>query len=71
MWANILAVYWYHPPDYWSYLDHATWVNIYIVKRFNAGGINFAFPTQTLHLAGDEKRPLEVGERVVSKEKAL
>jgi MscS family membrane protein len=38
------------------------------VERFNAEGINFVFPMQTLHLAGDEKRPLDVGQQVVSKE---
>mgnify|MGYP001824302327 CR=1 FL=1 len=67
---NILVIYWYHPPNYWDYLDHATWVNIQIKERFNAEGIDFAFPTQTLHLAGDDKRPLDVGQRQVSKEEA-
>jgi MscS family membrane protein len=67
---NILVIYWYHPPDYWEYLDHATWVNTQIVERFNAEGIDFAFPTQTLHLAGDEKRPLDLGQRMVSKDDA-
>jgi MscS family membrane protein len=57
---NILVIYWYHPPEYWEYLDHAHWVNVQIMERFNAEGIDFAFPTQTLHLAGDEKRPIEV-----------
>jgi len=60
---NILVIYWYHPPDYWGYLDHATWINLQIKERFNAEEIDFAFPTQTLHLAGDEKRPLDVGHR--------
>ena len=60
---NILVIYWYHPPDYWAYLDHATWVNLQIKERFNAEGIDFAFPTQTLHLAGDENQPLDVGQR--------
>ena len=55
---NIVAFYWYHPPDYWEYLAHATWINTQIMDRFNAEGIDFAFPTQTLHLAGDDKRPL-------------
>jgi MscS family membrane protein len=36
------------------------------MERFNAEGIDFAFPTQTLHLAGDEKRPLDIGQRQVS-----
>lgn len=60
---NILVIYWYRPPDYWDYLDHATWINLQIKERFNAEGIDFAFPTQTLHLAGDENRPLDVGQR--------
>ena len=67
---NILVIYWYHPPDYWAFLDLASWINTRIVERFNAEGIDFAFPTQTLHLAGDEKRPLGVGQRVVSKDDA-
>jgi MscS family membrane protein len=66
---NILVIYWYHPPVYWDYLDHATWINLQIKERFNAEGIDFAFPTQTLHLAGDEKRPIDVGQRVISEEK--
>ncbi len=65
---NILMVYWYHPPEYWDYLKHAHWVNVQIKERFEAEGIDFAFPTQTLHLAGDEKRPLNVGQRWVSDE---
>ena len=62
---NIMVVYWYHPADYWAYCAHAEWVNYQIMERFNAEGIDFAFPTQTLHLAGDEKRPLNVGQRWV------
>jgi MscS family membrane protein len=68
---NILIIYWYHPPQYWDYLDHATWVNIQIKERFNAEGIDFAFPTQTLHLAGDNKRPISVGQRSAAKEEEL
>jgi MscS family membrane protein len=64
---NLLVLYWYHPPEYWDYLDHATWVNLQIMERFNAEGIDFAFPTQTLHLARDDKRPLPVSQRQGSK----
>jgi len=46
--------------EYWDYLEHDTWVNLQIVERFKAEGIDFAFPTQTLHHAGDDKRPLTV-----------
>jgi MscS family membrane protein len=68
---NLLVIYRYHPPERWAYLEHATWLNLQIMERFNAEGIDFAFPTQTLHLAGDDKRPLTVGQRRVSEEEAI
>ncbi len=58
---NLKCFYWFHPPDYWSYMDFTEWVNREIFRRFNEEGIDFAFPTQTIHLAGDKKRPLDVG----------
>lgn len=50
---NILALYWYHPPDYWKYMVFTERVNLDILTRFNAEGIEFAFPTQSVHLSGD------------------
>jgi MscS family membrane protein len=50
---NLIIHYWYHPADYWKYMDFSERVNAEILARFNAEGINFAFPTQTLHLAGN------------------
>jgi hypothetical protein len=32
-----------------------------VSRRFNDEGIDFAFPTQTLYLAGDSSRPLAFG----------
>lgn len=60
---NIIMIYWYHPPDYWAYMEFTEKLNHQIFERFNEEGIDFAFPTQTLHVAGDPKRPLEVGIR--------
>jgi MscS family membrane protein len=68
---SILVVFWYDPPYYRSYLDHTSRVNTRIVERFDTQGINFDLPTQSLHLAGDDKRPLDVGQLVVFKENAL
>ena len=34
-----------------------------VLRRFNEEGIDFAFPTQTMYLAGDAFRPLTVGVR--------
>ncbi|ADE54616.1 mechanosensitive ion channel family protein [Coraliomargarita akajimensis] len=47
---NLICIYWYHPPAYWDYLDFTEQVNTEILRRFNAAGIEFAFPTQTVHL---------------------
>ncbi|TVQ03977.1 MAG: mechanosensitive ion channel family protein [Balneolaceae bacterium] len=58
---NLKCFYWYHPPDYWLYMQFTEWVNREIFRRFNEEGIDFAFPTQTIHLAGDSKRPLNIG----------
>ncbi|MGE9295176.1 MAG: mechanosensitive ion channel family protein [Puniceicoccales bacterium] len=58
---NLLVIYWFHPPAYWDYLDHATWVNRELIRRFGEAGIEFAYPTQTLRLANDAKRPEFLG----------
>ena len=57
---NIIVIYWYAPPAYWDYLDHAQRLNLRIFEEFEKSGIEFAFPTQTLYLAGDPKRELAV-----------
>jgi len=67
---NIYVSYWFHPPDWWEAMQFAHRVNVQIKERFNAEGIDFAFPTQTLHLAGDEKRPLNIGQRPISEEES-
>jgi MscS family membrane protein len=58
---NIMAIYWYHPPNYWDFLTFSEKFNKEVLYRFNEEGIDFAFPTQTLYLAGDPSRPLSVG----------
>ena len=59
---NIRIFYWYYPPDFWQYHEHADWINLQILERFNSEGIDFAFPTQTLYHASDKKRPLIIGQ---------
>lgn len=60
---NLKCFYWYHPPDFWKYMEFTQWVNREVLKRFNDEGIDFAFPTQTIHLAGDTNRPLNIGDK--------
>ena len=53
---NICVVYWHFPPDYGAYLAHSTYVNRELIRRFREEGIDFAYPTQTLHIAGEPDR---------------
>ncbi len=60
---SILMVYWFTPPSYWEFVEVNDKINKEIFRRFNEAEISFAFPTQTLHLAGDPKRALNIGNR--------
>lgn len=57
---NILVLAWYHPPEYWDFQEWVQRTCLEITRRFSAEGIDFAFPTRTLHLANDAKRQLKV-----------
>ncbi|MCK5529059.1 MAG: mechanosensitive ion channel family protein [Kiritimatiellae bacterium] len=57
---DIMAIYWYHPPEYWDYMEFSEWVNMEILKRFNSAKIEFAFPSQTMYLANNGERQLGV-----------
>ena len=56
--------YWFRPPDKWKFYAFNEKVNFEILRRFNEAGIDFAFPTQTVHLANDDQRQLAL--RVIS-----
>lgn len=56
---NIRAIYWYHPPAYWDFCDFSERLNLEIVERFQAAGIQFALPAQRLFLEGNPERPFE------------
>jgi MscS family membrane protein len=49
------CMYWYHPPAYWDYMQFSEWVNSEILKRFNEACIEFAYPTQTIHVAKNKR----------------
>ena len=60
---NVLAIYWFMLEDgrgYWDYLDHAHRINMKLFRAYEQADIEFAFPTQTLYLAGDQNRKLSV-----------
>jgi len=60
---NVSVQYWYNSANYWDYMAYNDWFNFEVLKRFGAEGIDMAFPTQTLYLAGDPKHPIDVGSR--------
>ncbi len=60
---NIQAIYLWSggfPLDYWAYQEHTQRFNLRLMEELEKAGIQFAFPTQTLYLAGDAHRPLAV-----------
>jgi len=62
---NIRAYYWYQmaaDPErgFFTFLEHAQVVNLKLFHAYQEAGIDFAFPTQTLYLAGDPQRKLRV-----------
>lgn len=50
---NILVVHWWGSTDYKAYLAGMQELNLTIKQRFEAAGINMAYPTQTLYLKQD------------------
>lgn len=57
------VVYYLLDPDYNLYMDVQQAINLEIFRRFEAEGIAFAYPTQTLYLAGDHSKTLFVESR--------
>jgi MscS family membrane protein len=53
---NVTVVLWYHPPDWWAYQAWLQETCLQIMRRFAAEDIEFAFPSQTVYLAGDDRR---------------
>ena len=43
-------VYWMTTPDYLTYMDTQQTINLAVLRRFQAAGISFALPAQTLHI---------------------
>jgi MscS family membrane protein len=57
---NIMMIAWYHPANYWDMQEFQQRTCLEILRRFNAEGIDFAFPTKTVHLANDDERQLKL-----------
>lgn len=59
---NILVIHWWNSTDYKAYLDGMQELNLSIKEQFDAEGISFAFPTQTLYLKQDSEWNLTSGQ---------
>lgn len=57
---NITVIVWFQTLDYLQFLRWKHEINLEILRRFNAAGLNFAFPTNTTFVAGDRNYPLEL-----------
>ncbi len=58
---NIQVYYYYRPAsDYWGYMAFSERFNFALMQAYEQAGIEFAFPTRTLYLAGDPKRKLSL-----------
>ncbi len=58
---NILVVHWWNSTDYTEYLAGFQKLNLELKRRFDAEGINFAFPSQTVYLRQDSQWRLANG----------
>jgi MscS family membrane protein len=57
---NITVHYWFVPAsDYWAFMEFDQALNLAVLSRFNAEGIEFAAATQPRFLAGDPDRPVK------------
>jgi small-conductance mechanosensitive channel len=50
---NFEVVYFYDSPDYLAFMDVQQEIYLQMVERFDADGIEFAYPTQTLQVRGN------------------
>ena len=57
---NITVVVWYHPPEWWDFQAWLQKTCLEILQQFDSAGIDFAFPSQTLYLANEDKRQLKL-----------
>jgi len=65
---NYEVVYYVESPDYMVYMNIQEEVNLNLYAEFEKAGIEFAFPTQTIHLA-KSSLPLSQTKHQVSKKK--
>ena len=51
---NIWIIYWYSPPWFWDYMEHAERVNFRIMEEFEQIGVEFAIPAQKIFVDSEK-----------------
>ncbi len=54
---NIIMFYWYHPAEYWDFLDFSQRINNAILKAFEQEGIMLALPASKSFVGGADGEP--------------
>jgi small-conductance mechanosensitive channel len=62
------VVYYVLNPDYNIYMDIQQDINLAIYEAFEKDGIEFAYPTQTVYIEGNQKQAKEAPHRLVAEE---
>ena len=57
---NIQAVHRFNTSNYAEFVKAREEINFAILRRFNEAGLEMAYPTQTLYIAGEQYKPLHV-----------
>ncbi|HWI55680.1 MAG TPA: mechanosensitive ion channel family protein, partial [Bacillota bacterium] len=59
---NIMVIHWWNSTDFKDYALGFQKLNLELKRRFDAAGINFAFPTQTVYLRQDSQWRVATGQ---------
>lgn len=60
---NFEIVYWVEKPEYVTFMDKGQEVNLAIMRRFAREGVDFAYPTRTVFIAGPSGDPIDPREQ--------
>jgi hypothetical protein len=59
-WGRPVSGRYHHPANYWDFQVFIQRICLKILGQFREAGVAFAFPSQTVYAAGDDKRPLKM-----------
>ena len=54
---GIFMIYWFHPPDYWTFLAFSEQVNLQMSQQFEAAEITFATPVLSVRAPPTDHAP--------------